>query len=51
MQIYRIDYDGSNDRVIAEFYGGHGSFNINSWPLWQNTLRSFQVPWREGYSI
>ncbi len=31
IQIRLMNYDGSNDRVIAEFYGGQGSFNTNSW--------------------
>jgi 16S rRNA G966 N2-methylase RsmD len=26
-----MDYDGSNDRCILEFFGGQGSVNVNSW--------------------
>jgi Tol biopolymer transport system component len=31
VQLRLMDYDGSNDRCILEFFGGQGSVNVNSW--------------------
>lgn len=31
VQLRMMDYDGSNDRCILEFFGGQGSVNVNSW--------------------
>ena len=31
VQLRMMDYDGSNDRCILEFFGGQGSINVNSW--------------------
>lgn len=31
VQLRLMDYDGSNDRQILEFFGGQGSVNVNSW--------------------
>ncbi len=31
VQLRMMDYDGSNDRCILEFFGGQGSLNVNSW--------------------
>ena len=29
--LYLMDYDGGNDRLLLEFFGGQGSINVNSW--------------------
>ena len=31
VQLRLMDYDGGNDRVLLEFFGGQGSINVNSW--------------------
>ncbi len=31
VQLRLMDYDGSNDRCLLEFFGGQGSINVNSW--------------------
>lgn len=31
VQLRLMDADGNNDRCIAEFFGGQGSINVNSW--------------------
>ncbi len=31
VQLRLMDYDGSKDRCILEFFGGQGSINVNSW--------------------
>ena len=31
VQLRLMDYDGGNDRIILEFFGGQGSINVNSW--------------------
>ena len=31
VQLRLMDYDGSNDRLMLEFFGGQGSINVNSW--------------------
>lgn len=31
VQLWMMDYDGSNRRKILEFFGGQGSINVNSW--------------------
>ena len=31
MQIRVMNYDGTDDKVLLELYGGQGSFNTNSW--------------------
>lgn len=31
VQLRLMDYDGSNDRLLLEFFGGQGSINVNSW--------------------
>ncbi len=31
VQLRMMEYDGSNDRCILEFFGGQGSINVNSW--------------------
>lgn len=31
VQLHLMDIDGKNDRVLAEFMGGQGTINVNSW--------------------
>ncbi len=31
VELWMMDYDGSNRRRILEFFGGQGSINVNSW--------------------
>ncbi|MCQ2592435.1 MAG: hypothetical protein MJ188_06580 [Treponema sp.] len=31
VQLWMMDYDGSNRKMILEFFGGQGSINVNSW--------------------
>lgn len=31
VQLWMMDYDGSNRHKILEFFGGQGSINVNSW--------------------
>ena len=31
VQLRLMDYDGGNDRLLLEFFGGQGSINVNSW--------------------
>ena len=31
VEIRAIDPDGKNDRTLVKFFGGQGSFNVNSW--------------------
>lgn len=31
VQLWMMDYDGSNRQMILEFFGGQGSINVNSW--------------------
>lgn len=31
VEIHLMDADGGNDRVAVKFFGGQGSFNVNSW--------------------
>lgn len=31
VQLRLMDYDGENDRLLLEFFGGQGSVNVNSW--------------------
>ena len=31
VQLRLMDYDGSNDRLLLELFGGQGSINVNSW--------------------
>jgi len=31
VQLRLMNYDGSRDRQLLEFFGGQGSINVNSW--------------------
>lgn len=31
VQLHMMDYDGGNQRLLLEFFGGQGSINVNSW--------------------
>lgn len=31
VELWMMDYDGTNRRKILEFFGGQGSINVNSW--------------------
>ncbi|HCM11680.1 MAG TPA: transporter, partial [Lachnospiraceae bacterium] len=31
VELHIMNYDGSENRVIAELFGGQGTLNVNSW--------------------
>ena len=38
VQLRLMDYDGGNERILLEFFGGQGSINVNSWHPDSNKL-------------